>query len=93
MASAQRRKGGGVMKTIQVTDHAAQAINDMREDKHGIERMEKDNLINALADCNAFLKLAKDEEELQPWVGAIDNIVSVMLDYWRIRRFVEDTHD
>lgn len=81
------------MTAIQVTDSAAQAINDMREDKFGIARMEKDNLINALHDCNQFLRLAKDEEELQPWVGAIENIVEVIFDYWRIRRFVEDTFE
>lgn len=81
------------MTAIQVTDSAAEAISDMREDTYGVATIEKGNLITEFSDCARFAALAKEEDDLQPWVDAIENIQTVLSDYWRIRRFVEDTHD
>lgn len=73
-----------------MTDVAALHIKAIRENTLGENTTKKEELLTAFADSIRLAEIVRNDKNLQPLESDIDNIQSVLADYWELRRDVED---
>ena len=81
------------MKTINVTDRAALHINAMRENAFGTSTVQKDNLLSAMSSAIRLAEFMDEDDDLYAWTEDMENIKSVLCDYWELRNNIEQTED